>query len=448
MIEQKFKPKTRSFLAEAQAFSAGQSTPRHFLEYSLEIASDIEADLHAFVFLDADGARRQADASSKRWREGRQLSPVDGLPVGIKDVIETIDMPTGMGSPLFTDWRSDRDAACVYALREAGAVIVGKTVTTEFAATEPGPTRNPWDLERTPGGSSSGSAAAVGAGILSAALGTQVIGSVIRPAGYCGCVGFKPTIGALNRGGSHDYMSQSCLGVIGASLEDTWQVAHEIVQRCGGDPGAPALDGPDRLPSPLQPASLALIETAGWADASEEAKSRLEQLLERLTGAGVRIRRRTSLSLLDEVEQAIIGSLRLSQIINAWESRWPLNTYAQRDKEKLSQAMQRRLTEAEAMTLTDYKAALEKRALIRILYSRLATDCEACITLSAPGVAPRGIASTGNPVFAVPASMLGVPALSLPLLEEQGMPLGVQLIGFAGQEAKLMSIAAWLRDLN
>src|SRR5205823_9605541 len=146
--------------------------------------------------LNVEGAREAADRSSERWRTGQLLSPIDGMPVGIKDIIETIDMPTENGSPLFAGYRSQRDAASVAALREAGAVIVGKTVTTEFASTEPRGTRNPHDLCRTPGGSSSGSAAAVVAGMVSTALGTQVIGSTIRPASYCGCVGFKVSVGA------------------------------------------------------------------------------------------------------------------------------------------------------------------------------------------------------------------------------------------------------------
>ena len=193
-------------------------------------------------------ARAAADRSSERWRAGKPLSPIDGMPVGIKDIIETVDMPTQMGSPLFAGWRSEKDAACVRALRDAGAVILGKTVTTEFAASEPRGTRNPWNIAHTPGGSSSGSAAAVAAGIVSAALGTQVIGSTIRPASFCGCVGFKPSVNALNREGSHDYQSQSCTGILGASLADVWQIAHEIVARVGGDAGTPGLQGPDTLP--------------------------------------------------------------------------------------------------------------------------------------------------------------------------------------------------------
>ena len=231
--------------------------------------------------------RRRID-STARWRAGKPLSAIDGMPVGIKDIIETVDMPTEMGSPLFAGWRSEKDAACVRALRDAGAVILGKTVTTEFAASEPRGTRNPWNIAHTPGGSSSGSAASVAAGIVSAALGTQVISSTVRPASYCGCVGFKPTVNALNRQGSHDYQSQSCTGILGASLEDVWQVAHEIVARVGGDAGTPGLQGPDKAPAAKKPRSLAVLETAGWDAASAGAKA----CLARLRGAAEIGRRR------------------------------------------------------------------------------------------------------------------------------------------------------------
>ncbi len=192
--------------------------PRDFLEACLADLNTWEPKVGAFVNLRIEGARQDADRATVRWRAGAPLSPIDGMPIGIKDIIETADMPTEMGSPLFAGWRSQKDAASVAALRQAGAVILGKTVTTEFAASEPRGTRNPWNLEHTPGGSSSGSAAAVAAGIISAGLGTQVIGSTIRPASFCGCIGFKPTIGALNREGSHDYQSQSCTGILAATL--------------------------------------------------------------------------------------------------------------------------------------------------------------------------------------------------------------------------------------
>ncbi len=176
------------------------------------------------------------------------------MPVGVKDIIETIDMPTENGSPLFAGFRGNRDGASVAALREAGAVIVGKTVTTEFAWMHPRATRNPWDLTRTPGGSSSGSAAAVAVGAISVGLATQVFGSILRPSSFCGCFGFKPTVGAINRGGSHDALSQSTHGPIAASLPEAWAVAYEISRRAGGDPGYPGLYGPADLPSPIEAA--------------------------------------------------------------------------------------------------------------------------------------------------------------------------------------------------
>jgi Asp-tRNA(Asn)/Glu-tRNA(Gln) amidotransferase A subunit family amidase len=438
-------PTARPFLAAAEGFASGADTPRAFLERCLVTLSELEPHIGAFVHLNIEGARAAADRSTERWRAGRPLSPIDGMPVGIKDIIETADMPTEMGSPLFAGWRSERDAASVAALREAGAVVLGKTVTTEFAATEPRGTRNPWDLTRTPGGSSSGSAAAVAAGLVSAALGTQVVGSIIRPASYCGCIGFKPTVGAINRGGSHDALSQSCHGVLAATLEDAWQVAREIASRAGGDPGHRGLAGPSTPPAPAQPRALAFLETPGWAVASPEAKQAMDAVLARLRDAGVAIESRRA-PRIDAVEAALPQALPLTRRINAWESRWPLNAYRARDAAKLSRTMLDRLAEAEAMSLDEYGAALDERARIRTVYAELAPSVDACITLSAPGAAPEGLQSTGNPIFAVPASLLGVPALSLPLLSVDGLPLGLQLMGFEHGDAALFAVAAWLRD--
>ena len=209
------------------------------------------------------------------------------MPIGVKDIIETIDMPTENGSPLFAGFRGNRDGASVAALREAGGVIVGKTVTTEFAWMQPRATRNPWDLTRTPGGSSSGSAAAVAVGAISVGLATQVFGSILRPSSFCGCFGFKPTVGAINRGGSHDALSQSTHGPIAASLPEAWAVAYEISRRAGGDPGYPGLYGPPTCPSPSKPRRLAVLETPGWAVATATAKEAFAEASARLKSAGV-----------------------------------------------------------------------------------------------------------------------------------------------------------------
>ncbi|MGB6750959.1 MAG: amidase [Xanthobacteraceae bacterium] len=446
-VSEQTKPALRSYLAATQAFTAGKETPRQFLERSLELLDYWEPQIGAFVATALPAARNAADRSGERWRAGQPLSPIDGMPVGIKDIIETVDMPTQMGSPLFDGWRSEKDAASVRALREAGAVILGKTVTTEFAASEPRGTRNPWNTAHTPGGSSSGSAAAVGAGIVSAALGTQVIGSTIRPASFCGCVGFKPSVNALNREGSHDYQSQSCTGVLGASLADVWQIAHEIVARVGGDAGTPGLRGPDTLPPAQRPRRLAVLETAGWDSASVAAKQQLGEAITRLRSAGVEIRTRQNDDKVAALETDLLNAAELSHRCNGWETRWFLRAMRDRDAAKLSRNVMERAQKYEDLTLADHRADLRERDRLRAVHAALAANCDACITLAAPSNAPEGLSFTGSPEFAVPASLLGVPALSLPLFEVNAMPLGLQLIGFFDRDAEAFAIASWLMSL-
>jgi Asp-tRNA(Asn)/Glu-tRNA(Gln) amidotransferase A subunit family amidase len=439
-------PVMRPYLPETSAFAAGRDTPRDFLERCLADLETWEPKIGAFVSLSLGEARAAADLAGKRWREGHQLSPIDGMPVGIKDIIETRDMPTEQGSPLFAGWRTGRDAAAVAALREAGAVVVGKTVTTEFAATTARGTRNPWDTARTPGGSSSGSAAAVAAGIVSVALGTQVIGSTIRPASYCGCYGFKPSVGAINRGGSYDYLSQSSTGTIAATLAEAWAVAFEIAIRAGGDPGFAGLAGPASAPAAEKPRRLAVVETAGWALATDAAKQEMENALKRLAAAGVEIRSRRDDPMVDAVETAVADARKRSADINAWESRWPLNTYRDRDASKLSEAARARLAQAEAMTIDEYRGLLRERVAARACYAGLAADVGATLSLSAPAAAPVGIGSTGEPACTVHTSYLGIPSISLPLFRDGGLPLGLQVAGFAEKDAQTFATAAWIEN--
>ena len=440
------QPKAVSWHSALADMKSGNDTPRAFLERCVARIDDREGDVLAFVCRNIEDARKAADDSTNRWRAGKPLSPIDGMPIGVKDVIETRDMPTGMGSALFTGWRSERDSASVRALREAGAIIPGKTVTTEFAASEPGPTRNPWDIERTPGGSSSGSAAGVAAGFFSAGLGTQVIGSILRPASYCGVVGFKPTFGAINRGGSHDYMSQSSQGVLAATLEDAWQVARAIVDRTGGDPGYPGMDGPPETPPAKVPDTLIFMETGGWRDASDAAKTAALEARRALEKSGINIiDRNTSVEIAD-AERMVENALALSMRINAWESRWPLNTYRDRDESKLSAAMLKRAREGEAMSIDEYRTALAERAAARAAYARLASIGAGCISLSAAGCAPVGLRSTGNAAFVVTGSMLGIPTISIPVLAEQDLPLGLQVLGFENCDADVFSIAGALME--
>jgi Asp-tRNA(Asn)/Glu-tRNA(Gln) amidotransferase A subunit family amidase len=429
------------FLPATMDFAGGKDSPRAFLERCIVQLEAWEPKIGAFVVLNLAAARTAADRSTNRWRAGKPLSPIDGMPIGIKDLIETIDMPTENGSPLFAGFRSERDAASVAALREAGAVIVGKTVTTEFAWMQPRDTRNPWDLTRTPGGSSSGSAAAVAVGAVSVGIGTQVFGSIVRPSSFCGCFGFKPTVGAINRGGSHDALSQSTHGPLAASLAEAWAVAWEISQRVGGDPGYPGLYGPPTCPAPSKPRRLAILETPGWAVATSGAKDAFAEALAKLKSAGVAFASRHESEAVGAVEDAIHDGRELSHNIIAWESRWPLNTYRTRDASKLSQAMLDLAARADAMTLDDYRRDIGERQKRRATYQALAMEFDACVTLSALGAAPVGLGSTGDAAFVIPGSMLGVPAISLPVLRDEGLPLGLQVLGFADADAALFSTA-------
>ncbi len=443
----KMKFAEKPYLSATARFAAGADTPRDFLERCLADIDKLEPKIGAFVHLGVNAARAAADQSTVRWRAGKPLSKIDGMPVGIKDIIETADMPTENGSPLFAGQRTERDAASVFALREAGAVIVGKTVTTEFAATEPRGTRNPHDLDRTPGGSSSGSAAGVAAGMLSAALGTQVIGSTIRPGSYCGVIAFKSSVGALNRGGSCDGLSQSSTGTLATTLEDAWQVAYEIAQRAGGDPGYPGLYGPATVPAAHKPRRVAFIESGGWSAVTPGGRQAMGDALARLKSVGIEVIDRQSNAKVAAVEAAIKDARPISMRLNCWEFRWPLNTYTRRDATKISRTMLDRLKEAEAMTLDDYRAELKRRDEARAVYAALASECDVCVTLAAPSAAPKGLASTGDPNMTVHVSLLGIPAISLPVLKDEGMPLGLQVTGFVNGDAQVFAAAGAIKAL-
>ena len=441
------EPALISYYDCIQAFRNGSDSPRAFLERCLATIESLENEIRAFTALNIEGARKAADAATLRYKEGRPLSRIDGMPIGVKDIVDTADMPTQMGSPLFKDWRPRFDSASVSALKQAGAIILGKTVTAEFAAVVPGATHNPFDTSRTPGGSSSGSAAAVGIGMLPAGLGTQVIGSITRPASYCGCFGYKPTVGVLNRGGSLDCMSQSSLGVLAASLNDAWAVTYAISSRVGGDPGFPGLYGEENPKPACRPDRLIRLDTAGWGKTDERTRKILEDALDRLQSAGVKIISRRDNPAIEEYEVAIAKSLEISRKINTWEFHWPLNTFEDRLPGHLSEVMEGRLAAAGKMTLADYRNWIEERDRTRSLHRSLSDVADGFITLGATGAAPVGLDSTGDPVFNLPASYIGCPALTLPCLSVDEMPLGIQLMGFKDEDEKLFSQARWVEGV-
>jgi Asp-tRNA(Asn)/Glu-tRNA(Gln) amidotransferase A subunit family amidase len=437
----------RGYVSLAGDLRSGKTAPRAYLDETLKRIADLDGKICAFVTVNKSGAIKAADAATARWKAAKPLSPIDGMPVAIKDIIETADMPTGQGSPMWegTDWR--RDSASVHALREAGAVIIGKTTTTEFAASHPWhKTQNPHDGARTPGGSSSGSAAAVGAGMVPAGLGTQVVGSILRPASFCGAIGFKPSVGAINRSGSHDHFSQSCQGAIGATLADVWAVLRAIADRAGGDPGFPGLAGDVDFTRRKKPVRLGVLETGGWNATSKDARAAFAAAKTRLAKNGVELRSLDDEPEIEEAEKAMADALPQTMAINSWEGRWPLNTYADLDPGKLSNPARERLTIAEAMTQKQYADLIARRAAARAIYEKAASRYDAFVTLGACGAAPVGLGHTGNTAMNVTASFLGCPAITLPLLEDEGLPVGLQLMGGADRDAALFGVAAWIAD--
>ncbi|MBI4182953.1 MAG: amidase [Proteobacteria bacterium] len=460
-----------SFSATVSAFLDGTDSPRAFLERCLAVIAAREPEVKAFVTLNADGARAAADASSERYRDGRPLSPVDGCPVGVKDVIETADMPTQMNSPLYRGWNSGRDAACVRALRKGGAIILGKTVTAELEAGRSGPTTNPFDPARTPGGSSSGSAAAVGAGMLPVALGTQGGGSTIRPASYCGVWGFKPSHGALSLAGVH-IVSATCdhLGILASGLADAWRVARQISEGahtpdCHGLPGTG-----HQAPPPARPRRLIRLYTKGWeeiVDAGGAARNGLgeeveasrdeaalraatraafEERIDRLRAAGVDILSRDNdadmAALEGELDNGVGGRLD----IVAFEMRWPFDEYLDWHGADVGQSIHGYMQRGSRLTPTDYRRLLDLRARARRRVMEFAGRADGFVTLASTGPAPIGLAFTGSRTFLNYWSWLGFPAFSMPLLEVGGLPVGLQLMGFDRQDDRLAATAAWLAE--
>lgn len=438
------------------AFAKGSDTPRAYLERCLATIEAREPLVQAWVSLNIEGARAAADASGARWKAGLPHSRIDGMPIGIKDLIETSDMPTKMGSALYADNFPRRDSAMVQALRSAGAVVLGKTVTTELGMSHPGPTTNPFDPTRTPGGSSQGSAAVVGANMVPAAIGTQVLGSIIRPAAFCANAALKPTQGAINRG-ERQGLSQSTAGVHAGCMEDMWAVAYEIAARAGGDPGAPGLYGDVAPPAPQQPRRLAVMEGEGWAQVHPGARENFERALAALEAAGTRIIRKTDHALLAAFERAIADSMALTRDVCAYEMRWTVeNLVAQHGMEKISASLAARLAVGRDLSQAAYRARLAERAAARAAHAALTPICDALISLSCLGPAPklgdtggsdgRIIHTTGNPVMNAATSVLGCPVVTIPVLAVEGLPVGIQLIGQWHADERVTAMARWLRD--
>lgn len=434
------QPYTLSATGLADALAKGALSAEEVARSCLDRVDAIEPTVRAFAHLDASHVLAQARALDDARRNGRPTGPLHGLPVGIKDIIDTADYPTECGSTFYADRRPDRDAAVVARLRAAGAVIFGKTVTTEVAYRTPGPTRNPHDPERTPGGSSSGSAAAVAAAMLPLAIGSQTAGSVIRPASYCGVFGMKPTHGVISRTGVMLHSRHlDHLGVYARTLEDMALLMDVIAGYDPDDPdsravAAPAFARTAAEPPPVVP-KLAFMRLPIWNKADADAREAFESLAEEL-GEHV-----TTVDLPEPFKEA----WRHHRIIMAADMAHRHARHVEHEGGHASQALRDMVAEGRKVSAADYLEALAAARRYAAGLAEVFEYYDAIITPASTGVAPKGLDWTGDPAFNALWTLVGLPAVSLPLLQgESGMPIGVQLVGRAGFDGRLLRTANWL----
>ena len=425
----------------AKAIVDGSISSEELVASCLERIAAEESRVQAWTFLDPAYALRQARAADLWRREGKPLGPLHGIPVGVKDIIDTRDMPTEDGTVLHAGRTPSEDASVVSMLRVAGAVILGKTVTTELALYAPGKTTNPHNPAHTPGGSSSGSAAAVASHMVPLTIGTQTNGSVIRPAAYCGVVGFKPSFGLISR---HGILKQSRpldqVGVMARSVEDVALLAEQLIGYDENDPATRALARPmlreTAMQEPPVPPTLAFVKTPMWKLADAQCQEAFAELVAHL---GARVEQ-------VKLPAPYKDALKWHQTIMEADLAKNFEHEYEEGRDKLSATLRAQIERGRKVRAVDYNNALDKiPALNGGLSELFDLRYEAIMTPAAAGTAPQGLQSTGSPAFCTLWTLCGLPAITLPLMQgTDGLPLGVQLVGPRGGDARLLRTARWL----
>jgi len=429
-----------SAVTAAEKLLAGEITSAELTAACLERIEAREKDVRAFAHLDPEHAMAQAKASDEARQSGEHRGPLAGLPVGVKDIFDTSDMPCENGSKLFEGRNPDEDSMVVSLLRRAGAVVMGKTVTTECAFYSPGKTTNPHDPARTPGGSSSGSAAAVAAGMVPLAVGTQTNGSIIRPASFCGVVGFKPSHASISRRG---VLLQSppldTVGVFGRTLEDAALLCDALDAYDPGDPDMTPRAHMGLLEKaisepPVAP-QLAFVKTPAWDGIDDDTAEAFAELKGFLGES------------CDEVDlpQPFEEAAALHRTIMAADIAKNLGPLRERGNGQLSEVLLDTIAEGEKVSAVDYHRAIDMVEVLNAGLERIFERYDAIVTPAAAGQAPVGLGSTGDPAFCTLWTLCGLPAISLPLIVGgDGMPIGVQVIGQRRHDGRLIRNARWL----
>jgi len=429
----------------AQMIRDGAVTSTELVQACLERVREVDGQVQAWTFLDPEYALSQARAADEARTSGRPIGALHGVPVGLKDIIDTADMPTENGSVLHAGRRPSSDASVVSRLRAAGAVIMGKTVTTEFATRTPGKTRNPHNSGHTPGGSSSGSAAAVAAAMVPLALGSQTTGSTVRPASYCGVYGLKPTHGLIPRHGMFQ-LSRTLdhVGLFARSVEDVAILLEVLASHDARDPDsrpraripyrAIAVAEPPRVPR------LAFVKTSMWDQVDADARGAFSELVQRLGDRVEALELGTPADGILAWQRAIGGAEIAINLRREWEH----------GRDKLSAALRARIEHGRGVLALDYLEALARvPRLVASLTELFDQRYDAILTPAAFGTAPKGLESTGDPAFCALWTLCGMPALNVPLMRgANGLPLGAQLVGARDQDAQLLRTARWLADVS
>ncbi len=405
--------------AALKRIGRGLLDPADLIEACLARIAAREPDVRAMAFFDPDQARRT------RWQDG----PLQGIPIGAKDVMDTADMPTEHGSPIWRGWRPRADAAAVSAARAAGAIVMGKTVTAEFAIRTPGPTRHPLTLRHTPGGSSSGSAAGVADGFFPLAFGTQAMGSLIKPAAYCGVVGFKPSFGIINRGGVK-LVSDSIdtVGVLARCVADCALLVEAVSGLALGDPEI----RPDRPPR------IGLCRSPSWSKALPETAALLPAAATALSRAGATIVER-------ELPPAFDAAQRAFPIILNREAAQALGWELRHAADQVSAPLREQLAMGAKASAADYRSAVTLFEGLRRLFPAALDGLDVLITPAATGQAPETLASTGDSAFNWLWTALHLPAISVPAgIGPDGLPLGLQIVGRFGEDRQTLAWAQWI----
>lgn len=423
----------RTALATIEAVRRGEVTPAAIVHEHLERIRSLDGDLKAWVTVDAEGALAAAEAAS---------GPLAGLTVGVKDIIDVAGLRTGLGAP-FAAYTPQTDAPVVKRLRAAGAVILGKTHTTQFAASDPAPTVNPWNPSHTPGGSSSGSAAAVAAGMASVALGSQTVGSMLRPAAYCGIVGLKATHGRVSAAGVFPFASSfDHVGVFGRRVADTALVLNVIAGFDPEDLYSQDVPVDDYLGAALRPRPPAILLPRRFyrTACNDEVTRHVEAVAAQLADAGASVKEVDIPAEPDDL-------LNTGRIIQAGEAIAAHSLLFEQFRDQYRPLIREVLDSGLSLPVAQFVRAQGQIRYIRRALVDILAGGDVLLMASAQSTAPRGLESTGSPMLCAPASFTGLPSISLPSgLGEGGLPLAVQLVGKHWREADLLSHAAWVEQ--